>query len=200
MPEPWAKRQNLLKTMGAQLVLTEGAKGMKGAIEKAEELRDRTLEPSFWDNSKTRIPPPMQYHCYRKYGNDTDGKVDIFVAESAGSTLSGERIKTESPYMIVAVSRITPRPLSGGNRDCTRYKVSGRDLSLIPTKWKLVDKIIRVKDDDAIRTGRELSLTEGLLVGTIFGSSCLCRMEPGQTPENEGKQIVVILPDTGNDI
>ena len=169
MPETMSKeRQNLLKAMGAQLVLTEGAKGMKGAIEKAEELREQTPGAVILGQFENPANPAAHVHTTaQEIWNDTDGKVDIFVAGvGTGGTLSGvaEGLKKQNPHTY---------------------------------NGKLVDKIIRVKDDDAIRTGRELSLTEGLLVGISSGAAAYAALELAKLPENEGKQIVVLLPDTG---
>ena len=203
MPETMSEeRQNLLKAMGAQLVLTEGAKGMKGAIEKAEELRDRT--PGAVILGQFENPPNPAAHARttaQEIWNDTDGKVDIFVAGvGTGGTLSGvaEGLKKQNPHIqIVAVEPDNSPVLSGGIPGL--HKIQGIGAGFIPHTYneKLVDKIIRVNDDDAIRTGRELSLTEGLLVGISSGAAAYAALELAKLPENEGKQIVVILPDTG---
>ena len=170
MPETMSEeRQNLLKAMGAQLVLTEGAKGMKGAIEKAEELRDRTPGAVILGQFENPANPAAHARTTaQEIWNDTDGKVDIFVAGvGTGGTLSGvaEGLKKQNPHIqIVAVEPDNSPVLSGGNPGL--HKIQGIGAGFIPHTYneKLVDKIIRVKDDDAIRTGRELSLTEGLLV------------------------------------
>ena len=194
MPETMSEeRQNLLKAMGAQLVLTEGAKGMKGAIEKAEELRDRTPGAVILGQFENPANPAAHARTTaQEIWNDTDGKVDIFVAGvGTGGTLSGvaEGLKKQNPH--------NSPVLSGGNPGL--HKIQGIGAGFIPHTYneKLVDKIIRVKDDDAIRTGRELSLTEGLLVGISSGAAAYAALELAKLPENEGKQIVVILPDTG---
>ena len=202
MPETMSEeRQNLLKAMGAQLVLTEGAKGMKGAIEKAEELRDRTPGAVILGQFENPNPAAHARTTAQEIWNDTDGKVDIFVAGvGTGGTLSGvaEGLKKQNPHIqIVAVEPDNSPVLSGGNPGL--HKIQGIGAGFIPHTYneKLVDKIIRVKDDDAIRTGRELSLTEGLLVGISSGAAAYAALELAKLPENEGKQIVVILPDTG---
>ena len=203
MPETMSEeRQNLLKAMGAQLVLTEGAKGMKGAIEKAEELRDRTPGAVILGQFENPANPAAHARTTaQEIWNDTDGKVDIFVAGvGTGGTLSGvaEGLKKQNPHIqIVAVEPDNSPVLSGGNPGL--HKIQGIGAGFIPhtSHEKLVDKIIRVKDDDAIRTGRELSLTEGLLVGISSGAAAYAALELAKLPENEGKQIVVILPDTG---
>ena len=200
MPETMSKeRQNLLKAMGAQLVLTEGAKGMKGAIEKAEELREQT--PGAVILGQFENPAAHVRTTAQEIWNDTDGKVDIFVAGvGTGGTLSGvaEGLKKQNPHIqIVAVEPDNSPVLSGGNPGL--HKIQGIGAGFIPHTYngKLVDKIIRVKDDDAIRTGRELSLTEGLLVGISSGAAAYAALELAKLPENEEKQIVVLLPDTG---
>lgn len=203
MPETMSEeRQNLLKAMGAQLVLTEGAKGMKGAIEKAEKLRDRTPGAVILGQFENPANPAAHARTTaQEIWNDTDGKVDIFVAGvGTGGTLSGvaEGLKKQNPHIqIVAVEPDNSPVLSGGNPGL--HKIQGIGAGFIPHTYneKLVDKIIRVKDDDAIRTGRELSLTEGLLVGISSGAAAYAALELAKLPENEGKQIVVILPDTG---
>ena len=194
MPETMSKeRQNLLKAMGAQLVLTEGAKGMKGAIEKAEELREQTPGAVILGQFENPANPAAHVRTTaQEIWNDTDGKVDIFVAGvGTGGTLSGvaEGLKKQNPH--------NSPVLSGGNPGL--HKIQGIGAGFIPHTYngKLVDKIIRVKDDDAIRTGRELSLTEGLLVGISSGAAAYAALELAKLPENEGKQIVVLLPDTG---
>ena len=204
MPETMSKeRQNLLKAMGAQLVLTEGAKGMKGAIEKAEELREQTPGAVILGQFENPANPAAHVHTTaQEIWNDTDGKVDIFVAGvGTGGTLSGvaEGLKKQNPHIrIVAVEpEITPPSFRVEIRGL--HKIQGIGAGFIPHTYngKLVDKIIRVKDDDAIRTGRELSLTEGLLVGISSGAAAYAALELAKLPENEGKQIVVLLPDTG---
>ncbi len=203
MPETMSReRQNLLKAMGAQLVLTEGAKGMKGAIKKAEELRDQTPGAVILGQFENPANPAAHVRTTaQEIWNDTDGKVDIFVAGvGTGGTLSGvaEGLKKQNPHIqIVAVEPDNSPVLSGGNPGL--HKIQGIGAGFIPQTYneKLVDKIIRVKDDDAIRTGRELSLTEGLLVGISSGAAAYAALELAQLPENEGKQIVVLLPDTG---
>ena len=203
MPETMSKeRQNLLKAMGAQLVLTEGAKGMKGAIEKAEELREQTPGAVILGQFENPANPAAHVRTTaQEIWNDTDGKVDIFVAGvGTGGTLSGvaEGLKKQNPHIqIVAVEPDNSPVLSGGNPGL--HKIQGIGAGFVPHTYngKLVDKIIRVKDDDAIRTGRELSLTEGLLVGISSGAAAYAALELAKLPENEGKQIVVLLPDTG---
>ena len=203
MPETMSKeRQNLLKARGAQLVLTEGTKGMKGAIEKAEELRDQTPGAVILGQFKNPANPAAHVRTTaQEIWKDTDGKVDIFVAGvGTGGTLSGvaEGLKKQNPRIqIVAVEPDSSPVLSGGNPG--PHKIQGIGAGFVPDTYngKLIDQIIRVKDDDAIRTGRELSVTEGLLVGISSGAAAYAALELAKLPENEGKQIVVLLPDTG---
>lgn len=203
MPETMSKeRQNLLKARGAQLVLTEGSKGMKGAIEKAEELRAQTPGAVILGQFDNPANPAVHVRTTaQEIWNDTDGRVDIFVAGvGTGGTVSGvaEGLKKHNPHIqIVAVEPENSPVLSGGKPGM--HKIQGIGAGFIPNTYngKLVDQIIRVKDDDAIRTGRELSLTEGLLVGISSGAAAFAALELAKLPENEGKQIVVLLPDTG---
>lgn len=203
MPETMSKeRQNLLKAMGAQLVLTEGAKGMAGAIEKAEELRTQTPGAVILGQFVNPANPAAHARTTaQEIWNDTDGKVDIFVAGvGTGGTLSGvaEGLKKHNPRIrTVAVEPDSSPVLSGGKPGV--HKIQGIGAGFVPTTYngKLTDQIIRVKDDDAIHTGRELSLTEGLLAGISSGAAAFAALELARLPENEGKQIVVLLPDTG---
>lgn len=203
MPETMSlERRNLLKAAGAQLVLTEGGKGMKGAIEKAEELRKTTPGAVILGQFDNPANPAVHVRTTaREIWDDTDGKVDIFVAGvGTGGTLTGvaEGLKKQNPNIqIVAVEPDNSPVLSGGQPGA--HKIQGIGAGFIPKIYNgsLVDKIIRVKDDDAIRTGRELSSTEGLLVGISSGAAAYAALELAKLTENEGKQIVVLLPDTG---
>ena len=175
---------------------------MKGAIAKADELA-KEIPNSYIPGQFVNPANPAAHKATTgpEIWNDTDGKVDIFVAGvGTGGTLSGvaEGLKKQNPHIqIVAVEPDNSPVLSGGNPGL--HKIQGIGAGFIPHTYneKLVDKIIRVKDDDAIRTGRELSLTEGLLVGISSGAAAYAALELAKLPENEGKQIVVILPDTG---
>ena len=182
--------------------LTEGGKGMKGAIEKAEELRKTTPGAVILGQFDNPANPAVHVRTTaREIWDDTDGKVDIFVAGvGTGGTLTGvaEGLKKQNPNIqIVAVEPDNSPVLSGGQPGA--HKIQGIGAGFIPKIYNgsLVDKIIRVKDDDAIRTGRELSSTEGLLVGISSGAAAYAALELAKLPENEGKQIVVLLPDTG---
>jgi cysteine synthase A len=203
MPETMSKeRQNLLKALSAQLVLTEGSKGMKGAIEKAEELRANTPGAVILGQFVNPANPAVHARTTaQEIWNDTEGKVDIFVAGvGTGGTVSGvaEGLKKHNPNVqVVAVEPDSSPVLSGGKPG--PHKIQGIGAGFVPQTYNpaLIDRIIRVKDDDAIRTGRELSVNEGLLVGISSGAAAYAALQLAQQPENKGKRIVVLLPDTG---
>jgi cysteine synthase A len=203
MPETMSKeRQNLLKALSAQLVLTEGSKGMKGAIEKAEELRANTPGAVILGQFVNPANPAVHARTTaQEIWNDTEGKVDIFVAGvGTGGTVSGvaEGLKKHNPNVqVVAVEPDSSPVLSGGKPG--PHKIQGIGAGFVPQTYNpaLIDRIIRVKDDDAIRTGRELSVNEGLLVGISSGAAAYAALQLAQEPENKGKRIVVLLPDTG---
>lgn len=203
MPETMSsERQNLLKAAGAQLVLTEGAKGMQGAIEKAEEICAHTPGAVILGQFVNPANPAAHARTTaQEIWNDTDGKVDIFVAGvGTGGTLSGvaEGLKKHNPSVrIVAVEPDGSPVLSGGTAG--PHKIQGIGAGFVPQTYngELVDQVIRVTDDDAIRTGRELSQTEGLLVGISSGAAVYAALQLAALPENEHKRIVVLLPDTG---
>ena len=186
-----AERRNLLKALGAQLVLTPGAEGMKGAIAKAEELRD--ANPA---NPAMHIRTTAE-----EIWRDTDGKVDLFVAGvGTGGTVSGvgAGLKAHNPNVqIVAVEPSDSPVLSGGKPG--PHKIQGIGAGFIPKTYngEVVDKILQVTNDDAIRTSRELAGKEGLLVGISSGAAVYAAVELAKLPENEGKTIVALLPDTG---
>jgi cysteine synthase A len=203
MPETMSKeRQNLLKALSAQLVLTEGPKGMKGAIEKAEELRASTPGAVILGQFVNPANPAVHARTTaQEIWNDTEGKVDIFVAGvGTGGTVSGvaEGLKKHNPNVqVVAVEPDSSPVLSGGKPG--PHKIQGIGAGFIPQTFNpaVIDRIIRVKDDDAIRTGRELSINEGLLVGISSGAAAFAALQLAKEPENKGKRIVVLLPDTG---
>jgi cysteine synthase A len=203
MPETMSKeRQNLLKALSAQLVLTEGPKGMKGAIEKAEELRASTPGAVILGQFVNPANPAVHARTTaQEIWNDTEGKVDIFVAGvGTGGTVSGvaEGLKKHNPNVqVVAVEPDSSPVLSGGKPG--PHKIQGIGAGFIPQTYNpaVIDRIIRVKDDDAIRTGRELSINEGLLVGISSGAAAFAALQLAKEPENKGKRIVVLLPDTG---
>lgn len=203
MPETMSvERQNLLKARGAQLVLTPGSKGMKGAIEKANELKEST--PGAVILQQFENPANVNAHVRttaKEIWNDTDGKVDVVVAGvGTGGTISGisEGLKLLNPNIeTVAVEPDSSAVLSGEQPGS--HKIQGIGAGFVPKTFRreAVDKIIRVKDDDAIRTSRELSFKEGLLVGISSGAATFAALQLAQQPEYAGKNIVVILPDTG---
>ncbi|KAA6347638.1 Cysteine synthase [termite gut metagenome] len=203
MPETMSvERQNLLKALGANLILTPGAKGMKGAIERANELLTETPGAIILQQFENPANPAVHARTTaQEILRDTDGKIDILVGGvGTGGTLSGTAsvLKKHNPNIqIVAAEPDNSPVLSGGNPG--PHKIQGIGAGFIPKIYNpaLTDKIIRVKDDDAIRTGRELALHEGLLVGISSGAAVYAALQVAQLPENEGKQIVVVLPDTG---
>lgn len=197
-----AERRNLLKALGARLVLTPGAEGMKGAIAKAEELRDAT--PGFIILQQFENPANPAVHIRttaEEIWRDTDGKVDLFVAGvGTGGTVSGvgAGLKAHNPNVqIVAVEPSDSPVLSGGKPG--PHKIQGIGAGFIPKTYngEVVDKILQVTNDDAIRTSRELAGKDGLLVGISSGAAVYAAVELAKLPENEGKTIVALLPDTG---
>lgn len=203
MPETMSiERQNLLKALGAQLVLTPGTKGMKGAIEKAEELRQSIPNSLILQQFENPANPAAHVRTTaEEIWRDTDGQVDIFVAGvGTGGTLSGvgAGLKKHNPNIcIVGVEPDSSPVLSGGTPGA--HKIQGIGAGFIPKTYNadVVDQIIKVKDDDAIRTSRELSLQEGLLVGISAGAATFAAVQLAKQPENAKKNIVVLLPDTG---
>ncbi len=203
MPETMSvERQNLLKALGAQLILTPGDKGMKGAIEKAEELRQSIPGSIILQQFENPANPAIHVRTTaEEIWRDTDGKIDIFVAGvGTGGTLSGvgAGLKKHNPHIrIVGVEPDSSPVLSGGVAGA--HKIQGIGAGFIPKTFNssVVDQIIRVKDDDAIRTSRELSQQEGLLVGISAGAATYAAVQLALCPENAGKKIVVLLPDTG---
>ena len=203
MPETMSlERQNLLKAMGAQLVLTPGDQGMKRAIEKANQLRDTTPGAVILQQFENPANPEAHIHTTaEEIWRDTDGKVDVFIAGvGTGGTLSGvgEGLKRHNPNIeVIAVEPDTSAVLSGDKPGM--HKIQGIGAGFIPETYHadVVNRVIRVADDDAIRTGRELSFKEGLLVGISSGAAAFAALQLAQQPEYAGKNIIVLLPDTG---
>ena len=204
MPETMSiERRNLLKAYGAKIVLTDGAKGMKGAIEKANELAAETPN-SFIPSQFTNMANPRAH--FRTTGpeiwEDTDGKVDIFVAGvGTGGTLSGvgEYLKSKNPNVkVVAVEPAGSPVLSKGTPG--PHKIQGIGAGFVPETLdtKIYDEIITVENEDAFETGRALARRDGLLVGISSGAAVFAAAELAKRPENKGKIIVAILPDTGD--
>lgn len=203
MPETMSReRQNLLRAAGAKLVLTSGAKGMKGAIEEANRLKDETPGAVILGQFVNPANPDMHERTTGKeIWQDTDGKVDIFVAGvGTGGTVTGvgRALKKHNPNVkIVAVEPESSPVLSGGQPGA--HKIQGIGAGFIPQTYdsQVIDEIIQVSNDNAILTGRELSLYEGLIVGISSGAATYAALQLAQRPENKGKRIVALLPDTG---
>lgn len=203
MPETMSvERQNLLKAMGAQLVLTPGSEGMSGAIKKAEELRDSIPGSVILQQFENPANPLAHVHTTaEEIWKDTDGKVDVFIAGvGTGGTLSGvgRGLKAyRSDIEIVAMEPDSSAVLSGDKPGM--HKIQGIGAGFVPATYdaEVVDRVMRVTDDDAIRMGRELSLKEGLLVGISSGAAVHAAVTLGRLPEYKDKNIVVLLPDTG---
>lgn len=204
MPETMSvERRNILKAYGAELVLTDGAKGMKGAIEKADELAAE-IENSFIPGQFTNPVNPLTH--FKTTGveiwDDTDGKVDIFVAGAGtGGTVSGvgKYLKSKNPNIrIVAVEPAGSPVLSEGKAG--PHKIQGIGAGFVPDTLDITvcDEIMTVEDDVAFETGREFAKCEGVLVGISSGAALWAAKTLAQRPENSGKTIVVLLPDTGD--
>lgn len=203
MPETMSiERQNLLKALGATLVLTPGSEGMKGAINRANKIKEETPGSIILQQFENPANPEV-HRCTtaEEIWRDTDGEIDIFVAGvGTGGTLSGtaKGLKKHKPEVkAIAVEPDSSPVLSGGNPGA--HKIQGIGAGFIPKNFnkEVIDSIIRVKDDDAIRTSRLLAQQEGLLVGVSSGAALYAAIQLAKLDENAGKTIIALLPDTG---
>lgn len=203
MPETMSiERRNLVKAYGATVKLTSGKEGMKGAIKAAEELRDSIPGSIILQQFENQANPQKHYATTGKeIWRDTDGAVEIFVAGvGTGGTISGvgKYLKEQNPNVkVVAVEPTTSPVLSGGQSG--PHKIQGIGAGFIPSTYnsKYVDEIFQVDNDQAILTGRQLAQSDGLLVGISSGAAVFAASELAKRPENKGKRIVTLLPDTG---
>ena len=203
MPETMSiERRNLVKAYGATVKLTSGKEGMKGAIKAAEELRNSIPGSIILQQFENQANPQKHYATTGKeIWCDTDGTVDIFVAGvGTGGTISGvgKYLKEQNPNVkVVAVEPTTSPVLSGGQSG--PHKIQGIGAGFIPSTYnsKYVDEIFQVDNDEAILTGRQLAQSDGLLVGISSGAAVFAASELAKRPENKGKRIVTLLPDTG---
>jgi len=203
MPETMSvERRKLLFSLGAEIVLTDGPKGMRGAVEKAEELAGQTKDAVILQQFKN----PVNVAIHRRttaeeIWNDTDGKIDLFVAGvGTGGTITGvgEVLKQKKPGVrVIAVEPETSPVLSGGQPG--RHGIQGIGAGFIPDilNRSVIDEIIKVKDEDAGKTTRELARKEGIFAGISSGAALWAALEVSRREENKGKMIVVVLPDTG---
>lgn len=203
MPETMSvERRNLLKAYGAELVLTDGAKGMKGAIEKADEL-SKEIKSSFIPSQFTNPANPAYHKATTgpEIWEDTDGNVDIFVAGvGTGGTISGvgEYLKSKNPNIkVVAVEPAGSPVLSEGKPG--PHKIQGIGAGFVPDtlNTEIYDEIIKVENEDAFATGKAIARNEGVLVGISSGAAVWAATQLANRPENKGKTIVALLPDTG---
>ncbi|MFH1784035.1 MAG: cysteine synthase A [bacterium] len=203
MPDTMSvERRQLLGILGAELVLTEGVKGMKGAVEKAEELH-KEIENSFVPQQFANLANPDVHRrtTAQEILRDTDGKVDVFIAGvGTGGTITGvgEELKKKNPNVrVIAVEPVDSPVLSGGKAGS--HKIQGIGAGFIPDvlNSEVIDEIIKVSSDDAGNISRRIAKEEGILVGISSGAAMWAALEVAKREESEGKTIVVILPDTG---
>ena len=203
MPETMSvERRNLVKAYGAEVRLTPGKDGMPGAIRAAEALRDSIPGSIILQQFENPANPQKHYDTTgQEIWEQTDGKIDIFVAGvGTGGTVSGvgKRLKENNPNVkIIAVEPKSSPVLNGGVSG--PHKIQGIGAGFVPNTYNsdVIDEVFDVENDDAIRTGRQLAQTEGLLVGISSGAAAFADTEIAKRPENQGKKIVVLLPDTG---
>ena len=203
MPETMSvERRNLVKAYGAEVRFTPGQDGMPGAIRAAEELRDSIPNAVILEQFENPANPQRHYDTTGvEIWEDTDGQVDIFVAGvGTGGTISGigKRLKEKNPNIrIIAVEPASSPVLNGGKSG--PHKIQGIGAGFIPNTYnaQVIDEVFDVDNDDAIRTGRLLAQQEGLLVGISSGAAVFAAIQIAKRPENKGKKIVVLLPDTG---
>ena len=203
MPETMSvERRNLVKAYGAEVRLTPGSEGMKGAIREAEALRDAIPGSVILQQFENAANPARHYETTgEEIWQQTDGQVDIFVAGvGTGGTVSGvgRRLKEHNPNVkIIAVEPKSSPVLNGGQSG--PHKIQGIGAGFVPKTYNasVIDEVFDVENDDAIRTGRQLAQTEGLLVGISAGAAAFAAIEVAKRSENKGKRVVVLLPDTG---
>ena len=203
MPETMSKeRQLLLKAYGAQIILTPGKEGMKGAIEKANQLNKEINNSIILQQFNNKANPEAHYNTTaEEIWTDTDGQTDIFIAcVGTGGTISGvgKKLKEKnSKIKIIAVEPDSSAVISG--EKAGPHKIQGIGAGFIPNTLdtKIIDRVVRVKDEDAMSTGRELAIKEGILCGISSGAALHAAIKVSQEEENVNKNIVVLLPDTG---
>ena len=203
MPETMSmERRNLLSALGAELVLTPGPQGMKGAIAKAIELKESNPNSIILQQFENESNPEIHRNTTAlEIYNDTDGKVDIFIAGvGTGGTITGvgEALKAKNPNVkIVAIEPVASPVISGGKPG--PHKIQGIGAGFVPKNLNvdIIDEIIQVSNEDAFAASKDLARTEGLLVGISSGAAIYAAVELAKREENRGKNIVVLLPDTG---
>lgn len=203
MPDTFSiERRNLLKALGAELVLTPGADGMKGAIKKAEELTESIPKAVLLQQFKNPANPEIHRKTTaEEILRDTDGKVDIFIGGvGTGGTITGvgEVLKQKNPNVKIVAVEPNDSPVLSGEKPGP-HKIQGIGAGFVPDilNREVIDEIFRVKNDEAFETSRQLARNEGLLVGISSGAAAFAAKEIAKRPENIGKTIVVLLPDTG---